>query len=199
MSWATCASSIPAVGSGVLLWASLEVMLALDSACDGIIGRAAGLPARQHEMGASAAATSSATASTASTSPRRPSSSRVSASGSAVALSESEAQPLPDLELNVTQGRQPASVAIGGAATGRGAGKAKQLSLGLSDRDELENRLERLTRKYMMPGRATPWSSGKSEPRSWTRTPRARGIGRRARCRGAPARLEDVLPPRVPG
>jgi hypothetical protein len=29
----------PAVGSGVLLWAALEVLLAIDSACDGILGR----------------------------------------------------------------------------------------------------------------------------------------------------------------
>ncbi|MCS6798717.1 MAG: Eco57I restriction-modification methylase domain-containing protein [Myxococcota bacterium] len=90
----------PAVGSGVLLWACLETMLALDSACDGILRGTDGYQRGSRLWGSRARHFVCRCLHGVDVSPEAVELTRLRL-WLAVALSEDEPRPLPDLELNV--------------------------------------------------------------------------------------------------
>lgn len=143
----------PAVGSGVLLWACLEVLLTLDSACMGIAGSGDGYQRGSHLWGQRSRHFVCNCLYGVDISEEAVELTRLRL-WLAVALSEDVASPLPDLELNIVRGDSLWS-APRAEASGEGK-KAKQLRLGLEEVAQLENRLELVTRQYLRAGERQP-------------------------------------------
>ncbi len=140
----------PAVGSGVLLWACLEVLLALDSACAGLSARGDGYQRGSHDWGVRSRHFVCNCLYGVDISEEAVELTRLRL-WLAVALSEDEPRPLPDLELNICRG-DSLLPAQGQRAKAKSRTGRPQMSLGFTEKDQLENELIRLTRAYLAAG-----------------------------------------------
>jgi hypothetical protein len=145
----------PAVGSGVLLWASLEVLLALDSACAGILNGGDGYQRGSFEWGQRSRHFVCNCLYGVDISDEAVELSRLRL-WLAVALSEDVAAPLPDLDLSICRGDSLAPNALVPAGARTTGGGDVQLMLPLDECERLQNDLRRLTREYLRAGLAEP-------------------------------------------
>ena len=132
----------PAVGSGVLLWACLEVLLMLDSACDGASGGGDGYQKGSSTWGERSRHFVCKCLYGVDISEEAVELTRLRL-WLAVALSEDSSQPLPDLELNICQGD---SLLISPRQEDKGA--SIQLKLAYDKETSLENQHQILMKKY---------------------------------------------------
>lgn len=139
----------PAVGSGVLLWACLEVLLALDSACEGLIGGGDGYQRGSRKWGIRSRHFVCNCLYGVDLSEEAVELTRLRL-WLAVALSEDEPQILPDLELNICRGDSLLSPAPAAA------GERRQLQLSLDEKTRLGNELEKLMAAYGPAGEKNP-------------------------------------------
>lgn len=132
----------PAVGSGVLLWACLEVLLMLDSACDSASGGGDGYQKGSSTWGERSRHFVCKCLYGIDISEEAVELTRLRL-WLAVALSEDSPQPLPDLELNICQGD---SLLISPRKEDKGA--SIQLKLAYDDEVRLENEHQLLMKRY---------------------------------------------------
>ena len=138
----------PAVGSGVLLWAALRVLLDLDSACDAVIGGRDGYQPGSFEWGVQSRHFVCNCLYGVDISDEAIELSRLRL-WLAVALSEDSPGPLPDLELNICRGDS----LLGGKQPKSGVSQRK---LAFDDVSRLENDLRNKTRAYVEAGAESP-------------------------------------------
>jgi hypothetical protein len=132
----------PAVGSGVLLWATLRVLMDLDRACDGILGNNDGYQPGSHEWAKRSRHFVCNCLYGVDISDEAVELSRLRL-WLAVALAEDEPGPLPDLELNITTGDSLlGDVSITNQKT------QTQLRLDYDEVNRLTNELELKTGQY---------------------------------------------------
>ena len=132
----------PAVGSGVLLWACLEVLLMLDSACDGASGGGDGYQRGSSTWGEKSRHFVCKCLHGVDISEEAVELTRLRL-WLAVALSEDSSRPLPDLELNICKGN---SLLISPKQEYQGA--STQLKMPYDDEVRLENKHQILMKKY---------------------------------------------------
>jgi hypothetical protein len=138
----------PAVGSGVLLWAALRVLLDLDSACDGARGGRDGYQPGSYEWGVRSRHFVCNCLYGVDISDEAVELSRLRL-WLAVALSEDSPSPLPDLELNICRGdsllgQQPKLAGV------------TQMMLGYDEPSQLANDLRSKTKAYVEAGADAP-------------------------------------------
>jgi hypothetical protein len=138
----------PAVGSGVLLWAALRVLLDLDSACDGVIGGRDGYQPGSYAWAVRSRHFVCNCLYGVDISDEAVELSRLRL-WLAVALSEDKAAPLPDLELNVCRGDS----LLGERPSGNGV---TQMKLGYDELGRLERELRIKTGSYVSAGTESP-------------------------------------------
>jgi hypothetical protein len=138
----------PAVGSGVLLWAALRVLLDLDSACDAVIGGRDGYQPGSYEWGVQSRHFVCNCLYGVDISDEAVELSRLRL-WLAVALSEDTPAPLPDLELNICRGDS-----LLGEQPRRGG--FSQMKLGYDEAAQLENELRSKTTAYVQAGTDSP-------------------------------------------
>lgn len=173
----------PAVGSGVLLWACLEVLLTLDSACEGLQGHGDGYHRGSRRWGKRSRHFVCNSLFGVDISDEAVELTRLRL-WLAVALSEDAPQLLPDLELNVCRG-DSLLPSIGRAAAQRG-GLGPNVELAFDEKTALENELGKLALEYARAGERNP---------VWQRELRARvlEVRRKLSQLGSEAR-SDTLP-----
>jgi hypothetical protein len=142
----------PAVGSGVLLWAALEVLLALDSACDGILNRAQGYQRGSHRWGIRGRHFVCNCLYGVDISDEAVELARLRL-WLAVAMSEDMAQPLPDLDLNICQGD---SLLASHATAEDSSPKDAQGELRLDEKVRISEDLAIVYHKYLKAGEEEP-------------------------------------------
>lgn len=140
----------PAVGSGVLLWASLEVLMTLDCACEGILSGGARYERGSFKWGKQCRHYVCNSLFGVDVSEEAVELARLRL-WLAVAMSEDQPALLPDLELNIFRGD---SLKL--TATPVGKSKATQMSLGLDEETALKNQLAKLTGQYANAGEERP-------------------------------------------
>jgi len=138
----------PAVGSGVLLWAALRVLLDLDSACDGILGGRDGYQPGSYEWGKRSRHFVCNCLYGIDISDEAIELSRLRL-WLAVALSEDAAAPLPDLELNICRGDS----LLGDQ---RRSGTVSQMTLVYDEASKLQEDLRSKTCAYVAAGMGSP-------------------------------------------
>lgn len=152
----------PAVGSGVLLWACLEVLLTLDSACEGVIGGGDGYQRGSHKWGQRSRHFVCNCLYGVDLSEEAVELTRLRL-WLAVALSEDAPQLLPDLELNICRGDSlleapPSPVGSPTAAPVPAVvqPRPRQMRLPLDAATRLMNDLAQLTQDYNGAGEKNP-------------------------------------------
>jgi hypothetical protein len=145
----------PAVGSGVLLWAALRVLMDLDSACDGLIRGADGYQPGSDEWGARSRHFVCNCLYGVDISDEAVELSRLRL-WLAVALSEDDPAALPDLELNICRGDSLLPDALLPAGTTLRAGATVQLKLTYDEVSHLASDLRTKTKAYIEAGSASP-------------------------------------------
>jgi hypothetical protein len=145
----------PAVGSGVLLWAALRVLMDLDSACDGLIRGSDGYQPGSDEWGARSRHFVCNCLYGVDISDEAVELSRLRL-WLAVALSEDEPTALPDLELNICRGDSLLPDALLPAGTTLRAGATVQMKLTYDEVTHLASDLRDKTKAYIEAGSASP-------------------------------------------
>jgi len=138
----------PAVGSGVLLWAALRVLLDLDSACDAVVGGRDGYQPGSYEWAVRSRHFVCNCLYGVDISDEAVELSRLRL-WLAVALSEDTPAPLPDLELNICRGDS-----LLGEQPRRGG--VSQMKLGYDESGKLEHELRLKTSAYVEAGTQKP-------------------------------------------
>ena len=137
----------PAVGSGVLLWAALRVLMDLDSACDGLIRGSNGYQPGSDEWGVRSRFFVCNCLYGVDISDEAVELTRLRL-WLAVALSEDEPAALPDLELNIFRGDSLLPDALMSVYSHPQSGANKQFKLPLDKATRLQNRLISETARY---------------------------------------------------